>query len=134
MRSHSGLRYARYIDTAKHHAYYHGRSNGYISRKCFHGSCYAGSNTSSVLSNLRRNNIGRETKFSPPLPAHLLNVPKGEMGPLIAKASCRLCFLLRLLRDQSCWVGLRRPKRGRRCLRRYAARDIQWTIERWNPG
>ena len=22
---HSGLRYARYIDTAKHHAYYHGR-------------------------------------------------------------------------------------------------------------
>ena len=65
MWSHSGLRYARNIDTAKHHAYYHGRSNGYISRKCFHGSCYAGSNTSSFLSNLRRNNIGCETKFSP---------------------------------------------------------------------
>ena len=65
MWSHSGLRYARNIDTAKHHAYYHGRSNGYISRKCFHGSCNAGSNTSRVLSNLRRNNIGRETKFSP---------------------------------------------------------------------
>ncbi len=48
--------------------------------------------------------------MAPPLPSHLLNIPKGEMGPLVARSFLPPVFLIGLIKGSILFSLRRRPK------------------------
>ena len=54
--------------------------------------------------------------LAPPLPANLLNIPKGEIAPLVIKSFVPPVFLISLIKGSILLVLLRHQKLGRSAL------------------